>query len=124
MRYTYTASLFALLIVVSSAALGQSNTANSPVIKHSADKVPPSYFEFAPSAWFKQMAPLTSALAKATSMQQSDSIQLRMLPDCLVSYTHGVQYIKVYMLNPSATPLLIERRCYYPWGEFTFSDRG
>jgi len=110
MRRIPIAFFFALpLATIASVAFGQPSAATSGTSQDTAGRVQPSYFEFASSAWFEEKGALTPALAEALSAQQSDSIQLRMLSDCLISNTHGIRYVQVYMLNPGAAPLPIER---------------
>ncbi|WP_139925347.1 hypothetical protein [Hymenobacter sp. DG01] len=68
-----------------------------------------TYFGLQPSrAWFEGKAPLTAELRAAAPRPLPDSLALVMLPDCCPQSTRK-QHIRVYLLNPTAQAVPVER---------------
>jgi hypothetical protein len=68
-----------------------------------------TYFGWPTQAWFKTSALLTSDLLAAAHHRPSDSLALVLLPDYHIELPSHKQYIRMYLLNPTAKKVSIER---------------
>ncbi|MBD2714056.1 hypothetical protein KBK19_03300 [Microvirga sp. STR05] len=107
MYYKLLPLLSAILYSTLPPVFAQSNTAASAA--HPVVVFQKPYYELGHSAWFKAKGALTPQLREALAVQASEGLQLRTLPDLLVQGRFGVQYARIYLVNPDPAPIEIER---------------
>lgn len=68
-----------------------------------------TYLGWAPQAWFKERAPLTTTLLATLPDPSADSLTLLLPSDYHLQLPSGKHYIQVYLLNPTAREVAVGR---------------